>query len=392
MKTQFATANLIDQTTARFQPLDARLAVVPEPDQACTPARRIFTFEPEFSLHKSFAATRGNATSEKLDDGIRQFKEFMLRTDAEALKKDNVISQETIDQAVAHFRDFCFLVNSLIGDSAEENISVKAELGAKLQREILPYLLLTGTAERFYSKPRGYAGDFFTIELIYENVPRGTGRIGAMLDKCFLESSPSKAVRNRRSLLADEIQLVIKENQGRATSVTSLACGPAQELFDVFDQLEDTRQLKASCLDIDMQALAFVSEKRDKHRLQNRIRLIEANLVYLALGRHKLDLSDQDLIYSTGLIDYFNDELVVKLLNWIYDQLRPGGKVIVGNIHTPNSWKAIMDYLLDWKLIYRNEEDMDRLFSNSAFGRPPTRIRFEEEKMNLFAECIRSSP
>ena len=392
MKTQFAPANLIDQTTARFQPLDARLAVVPAPDQACTPARRIFTFEPELSLHQSFTATRGNASSDKLDDGIRQFKEFMLRTDAEALKKDNVISQETIDQAVAHFRDFCFLVNSLIGDSAEENISVKAELGAKLQREILPYLLLTGTAERFYSKPRGYAGDFFTIELIYENVPRGTGRIGAMLDKCFLESSPSKAVRNRRSLLADEIQLVIKENQGRATGVTSLACGPAQELFDVFDQLEDTGQLKASCLDIDMQALAFVSEKRDKHRLQNRIRLIEANLVYLALGRHKLDLSDQDLIYSIGLIDYFNDELVVKLLNWIYDRLRPGGKVIVGNIHTPNSWKAIMDYLLDWKLIYRNEEDMDRLFSNSAFGRPPTRIRFEEEKMNLFAECIRSSP
>ena len=66
--------------------------------------------------------------------------------------------------------------------------------------------------------------------------------------------------------------------------------------------------------------------------------------------------------------------------------------MIVGNIHTPNSWKAIMDYLLDWKLIYRNDEDMDRLFSNSAFGRPSTRIRFEEEKINLFAECIRSSP
>lgn len=141
-----------------------------------------------------------------------------------------------------------------------------------------------------------------------------------------------------------------------------------------------------------MQALAFVSEKRDKRRLQSRIRLIEANLVHLALGRYKLDLSDQDLIYSIGLIDYFNDKLVVKLLNWIYDRLRPGGKVIVGNFHPRNPSKAFMDYLLDWKLIYRNEEDMDGLFSNSAFGRPPTRIRFEEEKINLFAECIRSSP
>ncbi len=185
---------------------------------------------------------------------------------------------------------------------------------------------------------------------------------------------------------------VMAENHGKETAVTSLACGPAEELFDVFDQLEKPEQLKASCLDIDLQALAFVAEKRDKRRLQTRMQLINANLVYLALGRHKLDLKDQDLIYSIGLIDYFNDKLVLKLLDWIYTRLRPGGKVIVGNFHPRNSSKAMMDYLLEWKLIHRNEEDMNRLFRMSAFGRPTTNIRFEGENINLFAECVRESP
>ena len=48
-----------------------------------------------------------------------------------------------------------------------------------------------------------------------------------------------------------------------------------------------------------------------------------------------------------------------------------------------------MDYVLEWKLIHRTEEDMNRLFLSSAFRRPCTRIQFEEGGVNLFAECVK---
>jgi len=32
---------------------------------------------------------------------------------------------------------------------------------------------------------------------------------------------------------------------------------------------------------------------------------------------------------------------------------------------------------------------MDRLFSDSPFQRPSTRIQFEAEGINLFAECVK---
>ena len=42
-----------------------------------------------------------------------------------------------------------------------------------LRLELLPYLLLTRSAERIYRKPRGYEGDFLTIEWMYANEPGG---------------------------------------------------------------------------------------------------------------------------------------------------------------------------------------------------------------------------
>ena len=48
-----------------------------------------------------------------------------------------------------------------------------------------------------------------------------------------------------------------------------------------------------------------------------------------------------------------------------------------------------MDYVLDWKLIHRNEDDMHRLFSNSVFRQPSSRVFFEEWGINLFAKCDR---
>ena len=109
----------------------------------------------------------------------------------------------------------------------------------------------------------------------------------------------------------------------------------------------------------------------------------------MATGRQDLVLPPQNLVYSIGLIDYFNDEFVVKLMDWIYDLLRPGGRVILGNFHPRNPDKAAMDYVLDWRLIHRDETKMDELFQRSKFARGSTQIKFEAEGINLFAECVK---
>ena len=275
----------------------------------------------------------------------------------------------------------CDLLTEQIGATSSCAPSVCEDVGALVRRELHPYLLLTRIVERIYTKPRGYAGDFLTIEWMYENEVGGHSASGRAIDTAFLERPAAKAVRNRRDLLAGEIAQAV-ERGGR---VTSLACGPAEELFDVFATLDDRSRLSATCLDIDLQALALVGDRRDREGLKRQMRLEQANLVYMATGRTKIDLAPQSLVYSIGLIDYFQDRFVIGLLDWIHGLLEPGGKVILGNFHPQNPDRALMDHVLDWRLIHRDEDDMNRIFAASRFGGPCSEIRYEPEGVNLFA-------
>jgi extracellular factor (EF) 3-hydroxypalmitic acid methyl ester biosynthesis protein len=320
-----------------------------------------------------------------IDAALDEFKRVLAEADLAAIRNDDEVPAEVARDFRERFDKFCFWLNQELGDQGPDGQEVRQELGARVQREVLPYLLLTENGERWYSKPRGYAGDFLSIEWIYNDIAKGSGRLGPLLDRCFLDMHAAKAVRNRRGLLREEVAKTLAEKKGEPAHVLTMACGPARELFDTFESLGDPAQLKATCLDIDLQALAFVGDLRDRKKLKKQMRLEIANLVYLATGRTKLDIPPQDLAYSIGLIDYFNDSFVIQLLNFVFDRLRPGGRVILGNFHPDNPTKAMMDYVLDWKLIHRSEADMNRLFTASKFGRPCDEIRYEAEHINLFA-------
>jgi hypothetical protein len=69
-------------------------------------------------------------------------------------------------------------------------------------------------------------------------------------------------------------------------------------------------------------------------------------------------LEGLDLAYSAGLYDYLPDAVAVRLTQLLFGRLRPGGRLLVGNlIEAPDStW--MMDYVCDWRLIYRTPESM----------------------------------
>jgi hypothetical protein len=193
---------------------------------------------------------------------IEQFKALIQKADEAALKHEGQIPGQLVEEIQSGLQSFLKLMNDNIGDAAPAHESVKVEIGQRIKRELLPYLLLTRTAERAYAKPRGYAGDFATIDQIYRNEPVGSGRVGPLLDRAFLNLPVCEAVRNRRHLLAEQIGLAIAEKGDQSPArITSLACGPAAEVFDVYHQLPDPSMLVTTLVDIDFQALAFVDNR-----------------------------------------------------------------------------------------------------------------------------------
>ena len=101
---------------------------------------------------------------------------------------------------------------------------------------------LSATGSRLRAKPRGYAGDYQTIDMIYDNAPAGAGAVGALIDACVLDLPALRAIRNRRRLLATEV-LSSYRSAAKEFHVASLACGPAREVFDVFEKADDKRRL-----------------------------------------------------------------------------------------------------------------------------------------------------
>ena len=332
-----------------------------------------------------------DAAVQRTIEALDGWKALLLRLDKDALKTGEV-SEEGYGEFAALAIELMRETHALLGTSSPLHDALREQIGARMQREVLPYVLATESAERFYAKPRGYAGDYLAIDMIYRNEPRGTGRIGPVVDRLFLDTPPSRAVRNRRALLAAEIVATVRGKGPGPARVTCLASGPAREVFDAFAALADKRALAATLLDIDLQALAYVEQERTRQRLAAQVTLVNENLIALFLGRGRTVLEPQDLIYSIGVTDYLPDKLLVKLLNFCARSLAPGGRVIVGNFHPRNTAREFMDYVLEWNLIHRTEEDMNRLFEASDFRRPCTRITFEPEGVDLFAECVKESP
>ena len=141
-----------------------------------------------------------------LTTALNRFKALFLQAEEMERTRKGGLTEELSREFLEHMKHLEGLINDLIGAESELS-SVRCEqLGRELMKEMLPYLFFSRIAERSYSKPRGYAGDFMTIEWIYQNEPEGQGPLGALMDQAFLDLSCGQAVRNRRGLITEQIE------------------------------------------------------------------------------------------------------------------------------------------------------------------------------------------
>jgi extracellular factor (EF) 3-hydroxypalmitic acid methyl ester biosynthesis protein len=66
-------------------------------------------------------------------------------------------------------------------------------------------------------------------------------------------------------------------------------------------------------------------------------------------------------VYCAGLFDYFSDSICQRLTALFYSWIRPGGSVVVTNVDPSNPNRFQMEHILEWNLVYRDEEEMKKL-------------------------------
>jgi hypothetical protein len=100
-------------------------------------------------------------------------------------------------------------------------------------------------------------------------------------------------------------------------------------------------------------------------------------------------LSGANLVYSAGLFDYLPDNVAQKLLMRLYDLVGSGGRLLVGNLRETPDTTWLLDYVLNWPLVYRTRESMESLASVLKPTPRTLRINFDGTERCLFWDVER---
>lgn len=224
-----------------------------------------------------------------------------------------------------------------------------------LHSVIAPAVVLQGTSpfvRRLHEWPRGYPGDFETIEYILEGRNRApVDSIAFDLERYVLNSAPACQHRNKVQLQAARIEQLC-----RATSkprILVLAAGSAADLVQALPALVACGA-SVTINDADPAAIELC---------RRRLQAISAHATYivgnaLVITSRLAAGGPYDLIVAGGLFDYLPAAYVRRLVSRLSSCLARSGSLYFSNIAAGNPYRSWMRYFGNWTLIERTEQEV----------------------------------
>ena len=246
---------------------------------------------------------------------------------------------------------------------------------------------LSPIAARCFHKPRGYAGDFEMMNMLYRSESLGDTLFGRSLSRVLLDCDAGQAVRHRAHYLVGKITAAAgRGGPHRPARLLSVAAGPAMELQLILRKdpaLLRTGRAEITLLDQDAGALGHAREQLEALAVQARaeVTLRSLNTSIRTVIAEGLPGS-YDLIYSAGLFDYLTDRAARAAGVRLVAALAPGGTAVIGNFGLANPSRPMMELVADWPLLHRSASDLRRLFGDLGGGMT---IEQEAAGVNLFA-------
>ena len=320
-----------------------------------------------------------------IDVGIRSTA-TRRRDDLEREIFDTVQSR-VIEEVIPAMENF----ESISGEISEEEVPSHKSY---VRRELHPIVLCSPFLYRTFMKPLGYAGDYEMVNMMLRDPYEGPSSFAKILNYAMLNTEPVVAHRNRIDYLVDRLdrEATSRHGRGRARAF-NLGCGPAEEVLRFINDHDSSDLMEFDLLDFNPETLEYTRERLDKVRMA---RGRNTGLKFIPRSVHQIlkaavqpggdpELGEYDVVYCAGLFDYLSQRVGKRLVEFFCSIAKPGGIVMVTNVADTNPRKAWMEYLMEWNLIYRGEEEMLDLV---PAGLPVKRVEVKKDDtgVNLFLE------
>jgi len=263
-------------------------------------------------------------------------------------------------------------MNSLFGrfETLVESIPLEERPAhhSYIKKLIHPLVLCSPFAYRTFHKPLGYAGDYEMVNMLLRDPQEGSSIFAKVLNVWFIGQPPAEAHRNRIRYLTQKLveETARSKAEGRTARIYNLGCGPAQEVQDFFANQELADWAQFVLLDFNDETLqhaqGVIEGVKKRYQRRTPIQWVKKSVVQLLKAGAKVQTSSlenkHDFVYCAGLFDYLPDRVCKDLMNIFYAMLAPGGLLVATNVDTSNPIRHMLDYVLEWRLIYRKGRQM----------------------------------
>ena len=265
------------------------------------------------------------------------------------------------------------------------------------QAAIHPLVLRAPFVYRTFAKPLGYAGDYQMVNQILGDPRQGPSTYFELVNHMFLQAGVAQAHRNRVDILQARLQELSAQAHatGLRLRVLNVGCGPAAEIQRLVSNTPDLGHVEVVLMDFSEETLEHARQRieetaRSTGHTPPQVTLRHESVHHLlkrsAQDEVVLPQDQFDYIYCAGLFDYLADKACARLISYFETRLKPGGLLLVTNVHSQNPERFWMEHFMEWYLIYRNEESIRRLFPARL---PSVETYTDETKINLFAESVK---
>lgn len=301
---------------------------------------------------------------QKTPEGIYSDTGVICGTDTELRRIESNVESFCRLQArafrtpAARFNTVVSMMHRLCADLDElESQGIARALLSEVVRPAVELQSQSPFIRRLQTQPRGYPGDFETIECILcaqNNAPSDT--LAHCFEQYALNAAPAYQHRNKIHAQASLLREVCSKK--KTPRILVLAAGGGADLKLVLRELQASNATLV-VNDIDPEAIRLCQVRlaalgeRVTYRLGNALLLI----------REFAKLGPFDLITAGGLFDYVPQERLQRFLRRLLQCLDPqSGCFFFTNIASGNPYRTWMRYFANWELFERTEEDVRQLF------------------------------
>jgi len=239
---------------------------------------------------------------------------------------------------------------------------------------------------RLQSWPRGYPGDYETVEYIHRaenSAPEST-----IERHCEAYSLNFPIAQQHRNKIRHQANAIVRTLiTRRRPRILALACGGCPDFREVLPQLERSRA-EVWLNDADPSALEFAG--RRLATIGERLHFEPGNA--LQLMRRWMRGPEFHLILAGGLFDYLQERQAVFLIANAWKLLsRRGGTFFFTNIAAGNPYRPLIEYVGDWFLIERSKQELLDLIEYAGVPRGAVSIRLDETHLAWLVDITRTA-